>query len=69
MRNVKELIAAVTNLTLARVEPWQVANYGLGGYYASHFDFFTNDVRIIFKILSSNCGFIIFSKFRKCLRK
>ncbi|XP_077531775.1 prolyl 4-hydroxylase subunit alpha-1-like [Haemaphysalis longicornis] len=38
LQRISRRIAAATNLSLESAEPYQVANYGLGGHYTPHVD-------------------------------
>lgn len=40
MKELYKMVSAISNLNLANAETMQVANYGLGGQYDPHHDFF-----------------------------
>ena len=44
LKKLTKLISAATKLTLNVSEPWQIVNYGIGGQYEPHFDFFDRTV-------------------------
>ncbi|CAF4485462.1 unnamed protein product [Rotaria socialis] len=37
---LSQLISALTNLTMETTEEFQIGNYGIGGYYSPHVDFY-----------------------------
>lgn len=39
MNDLSEYVGAITNTNISVAEPWQIVNYGIGGYYAPHHDF------------------------------
>lgn len=43
VRNVGQRITDMTGLSLESAEKLQVVNYGIGGHYEPHIDFFTDD--------------------------
>ncbi|CAF2516456.1 unnamed protein product [Rotaria sp. Silwood2] len=44
---LSQLISALTNLTMETTEDLQVANYGVGGHYSPHFDFYHVTIQFI----------------------
>lgn len=43
VRDVGQRITDMTGLSLKSAEKLQVVNYGIGGHYEPHIDFFTDD--------------------------
>ena len=39
LEHMTNLVVSVTNLSLKTADRWQIANYGLGGYYKPHYDY------------------------------
>lgn len=66
MHKINQRIEDMTRLDMRTREPFQLANYGIGGFYVRHHDYFGHSFRgtgdriatVLFYV--SRCGFIDF---------
>jgi hypothetical protein len=47
-------IEAITNLSMTNSDDWQILNYGLGGLYLPHFDWFTQVLILVVNLIILN---------------